>query len=120
MSEPTDHHPEPNPDPSNVRAALRALATGGPSELGSKRPETVVANAVEAVEDVRAVAAFVADGGPARLRTAVAAAERAGDRKLARDGQRVLALLERYQRAAAGGDRTRGTVFSAAGQPPIE
>lgn len=128
------------PDPIAVKRALRALTAGTAPPVDSDgaqtpaspvrstaratesprpSPTAVVSRAHEALADVESTAAFAAGGGLERLRGAVTAAERAGDRAVVRAGQRTLASIQRYRRAAAVGDHFHpghGTVFSAGGE----
>jgi len=98
----------------DVRDALRSLATDDPFA-----PAATVDEAVSALDDVRALAAFVDDGGIDRLRRAVATAEREGEERTARRGRRALATIDRCRTAAADHFRSgRGTVLSAGEQPP--
>jgi hypothetical protein len=91
-----------------VRRALSALADGSaPTNLESFAYRSVIDEAVAAVECVREAASVVGDAG--RLRRAVTAAERRDDEATAARGRRVLNDLERYRRAAAGGDQPRGS-----------
>jgi len=97
-----------------IRDALRSLATDEPSA-----PAATVAEAAAALTDVRALATFVDDDGPERLRQAVAAAERDGDTATARRGRRTLAAIDRCRTAAAEHFHSgHGTVLSADDQPP--
>ncbi|PSP76974.1 hypothetical protein BRC81_11575 [Halobacteriales archaeon QS_1_68_20] len=102
-------------EPEAVKRALARLAAGVPSrrrrngttcgyhgEL-DRNFRGVVDEATEAVEDLDRAASFREDGGLARLRRAVDAAERAGDRSLARRGQRALAAFEWIAHAADSG-----------------
>ena len=92
----------------DVRAALRALATDGcvTDDDGSA---AVVDEAEAVCGDARDAAAFVADGGLARLRGAI---DRA-DPETARRGRRTLADLRRFRRVVADHFRSgRGTVLS--------
>jgi hypothetical protein len=86
-----------------VRRALRALADGtAPRNRESCAYRSVIDEAVGALDRVTDAASVVGDAG--RLRRAVDAAERRGDEATAARGRRVLADVERYRRAAAGGD----------------
>lgn len=90
-----------------------------PNGCASPDPGTVVELAHRALGDVTSAATFVADGGHNRLCTAVTTAEQTGDHATTRAGQRALATIERYRRAA-GGDHFhpgRGTVMSPGCQP---
>jgi hypothetical protein len=97
-----------------VRDALRRLATGE-----STAPAAVVDEAVSALDDVGALAAFVADGGPERLRRAIDRAATAGDTDAARRGRRVLVTIDRCRDAATDHFHSgRGTVLRPGHQPP--
>ncbi|WP_248897672.1 hypothetical protein [Haloplanus halobius] len=105
-------------DAADVRAALRALAT---DDAPDARPSTIIADAVAALDDVHAAAAFVDDGGLPRLRRAIEATDRAGDDATARRGRRALAAIERCRGAAADHFHSgHGTVLSADRQGPTE
>ncbi|WP_117592066.1 hypothetical protein [Haloprofundus halophilus] len=102
--------------PNEVRRALRTLAAGERRDDGrlprageavAEARETI-REAVEASDDVESAATFFADGGVERLRDAVDVSSRAGDLAVRREGERVLALVERYRRAA-GVDSNSGT-----------
>ncbi|MEF8856582.1 MAG: hypothetical protein V5A16_04085 [Haloplanus sp.] len=98
---------------ADVRAALRALAT---DERGPVAYDAVD-DASAALDDVRDAAAFVENGGLARLRRAVERAERAGDRAAARRGRDALAAIERCRQAATDHVHSgRGTVLSGGNQ----
>jgi hypothetical protein len=85
---------------ADVRAALSALAA---DDADASTVDTdAIEEAVAVLDDVRDAAAFVAEGGPARLRRAIERAERAGDAAAARRGRDALAAIERCRRAAAG------------------
>lgn len=96
--------------PAEVRRALRSLATGDARESANGRiePARVVDEATDAFADVHDAAAFVADDGLDRVRRAIGAAERTGERKTARAGQRLLATVERYRAAATVGGTASG------------
>lgn len=140
----TDASDSPEADPVAVKQALRALIAGTAPSVDSDgvsttespvlstapatenprpSPTTTVDRAHEALENVESTSAFVSGGGLERLRSAVSAAERAGDRATARTGQRTLASIERYRRAAAAGDHFHpghGTVFRSGGEVETE
>ncbi|GAB6862374.1 hypothetical protein ACFR97_10850 [Haloplanus litoreus] len=97
-----------------VREALRRLATETTLD-----PADTVDEAVSALDDVCALAAFVEDGGPDRLDRAIDRAARAGDTATARRGRRALGTIERCRDVAADHFHSgRGTVLSAGDQPP--
>lgn len=97
-----------------VREALRRLATGMALD-----PTDTVDEAVSALDDVRALAAFVEDGGPDRLVRAIDRAARTGDTATARRGRRALGAIDRCRGVAANHfHSSRGTVLSADDQPP--
>jgi hypothetical protein len=119
--------PTAPPREAAVRRALRSLIDGpvpadpaGPVDLS--RASAIVAAAHEALAALDSAAAFVADGGLDRLRDAIEAADRAGDRETARAGQRALATVQRYRRAASGDHfhPGRGTVFRPGGEVSAE
>jgi hypothetical protein len=84
---------------TDVRAALRALAT---DDAGVSTLDTdAIDEAVDALDDVRDAAAFVAADGLPRLRRAIDRADRAGDDAAVRRGRDALDALERCRRAAA-------------------
>jgi hypothetical protein len=87
---------------ADVRAALRALATGdcGPGTDDARPASTTIDDATAALDDVRAAAAFVEDGGLSRLRRAIDRADRRGDDSAARRGRETLATIEQCRRAA--------------------
>ena len=113
-------------DPATVKRALRALADGtappveahggstdrSPNEL-TEPPTAIVDRAHESLTEIESAAEFVADGGLDKLQAAIAAADRSGQHDLVRAGQRALASVQRYRRAAAGDHfhPGRGTVF---------
>lgn len=94
-------------DSTAVKRALRALATGetarqvDPNATPSEWSETV-RQATTALERLDTAAAFVDEGGLVRLRAAVEGAEQGERHETARRGQRALATVERFRRAAAG------------------
>jgi hypothetical protein len=101
-----------------VRAALRTLAAeeGTASEDRSDALDTID-EATAALDDVRAVAAFVSDGGRDRLERAIRRAARSGDVAAAPRGRDALAAIDRCRRAAADHFRSgRGTVLGGEGQ----
>jgi hypothetical protein len=83
---------------ADVRAALHALAT---DEARDPTDTHAIDEATAALDDVRDAAAFVADGGLARLRRTIDRADCAGDDAAARRGRDALAAIERCRRAAA-------------------
>ena len=89
-------------DPKHVADALTALADGTAPESVAYR--TVVEDAADAATDVRDAAQFVAGNGRRRLRLAVCAAERAGDRDVAETGRRTTETLAAFRAAAASDD----------------
>jgi len=107
---------------ADVRAALGALATGdcgsGTDDRADSRPvSTAIDDATAALDDVRAAAAFVEDGGLTRLRRAIDRADRRGDDAAARRGRNALAAIERCRRAARDHFHSgRGTVLSGGNQ----
>jgi hypothetical protein len=142
--------PAERPSVEAVSAALASLADGtAPRSVDADSIDhrRVVRAANRATRRVQTAATFVSDGGLARLRDAVRAARRRGDRDVARRGQAVLDSMARYRRAAAtnesvpddrsasgtggretddgdgrvdatpGGDRSRGTILPGDGQP---
>jgi hypothetical protein len=99
----------------DVRDALSALARGESADPAVR----TIDEAVSALDDVADLAAFVDDDGDERLRRAVEAADRAGDRAAARRGRRALATIDRCRDAAADHFRSgRGTVLWTGDQPP--
>jgi hypothetical protein len=82
----------------------------------------IVDQAHESLTNIESAADFVADGGLDRLRAAIAVADGRGQHDLARAGQRALASVQRYRRAAAGDHfhPGRGTVFRPGSQVPTE
>ncbi len=104
-------------DPDAVKRALSRLAAGVPPAAvprksgsdgdgggSASHEERVVAEATAAVADLDRAASFRQDGGVVRLRRAIEGAKRAGDRRLVRRGQRVLAAYERFRYAATAAE----------------
>ena len=89
-------------DPTAVKRALRALVADVTGPAGPADPDRTVERAATAVADVERAATFLDRQGTESLADAIEAAERRGDRKRARRGQRALAAFERFRRAAGG------------------
>lgn len=92
-------------DPKAVKRELTRLAAGDPvptglSECGDSPPVCVIADGDSAVENLDRAIEFRDQGGITRLERAVEAAELDENRDLARRGQRVLAVYDRFSRAA--------------------
>ena len=100
---------------TDVRAALRALAA---DDAGASTVDTdAIDEAVDALDDVRDAAAFVASDGLPRLRRAIDRADRAGDDAAVRRGRDALTTIERCRHAAADHFHSgRGTVLSDGAQ----
>jgi hypothetical protein len=90
-------------DVAAVKRALADLADAGSIEWS----RAVVAEATDSLRRVEHAAAFADAGGPSRLALAIEQASRAGERDLARRGQRALAAFERFRRAAESDDHFR-------------
>lgn len=87
---------EERPTIEEVKRALAALTTEEPMA----KSRAVIETGADAIEDFHRAATFSAAGGLARLSRAIELAERADDRRLLREGQRVLAAFERFRDAA--------------------
>ncbi|WP_129114988.1 hypothetical protein [Halegenticoccus tardaugens] len=107
-------------NPTAVKRALRALAERRDRRGGRDYRDEIRAgaDAMDAVVDAAAFCEGHDDGGRRggnrdgdglrRLRAAVRAAERRGDRDAARRGQRALAVVERYRRTVERCRRVAG------------
>lgn len=92
-------------DPKAVKRELTRLAAGDPVPAGlpessESSPVCVIADGDSAVEELDRAVEFRDRGGLIRLRRAVETAEQDEDIDLTRRGQRVLAVYDRFSRAA--------------------
>lgn len=91
-------------DTEAPEATAAAGDTEAPEATATAEAAAVVERAAWAVADRRRALRFRESDDPGRLRSAVATLERAGNRRLARRGQRALAAFEWYERACAGAE----------------
>ena len=83
-----------------VKRALSALASR--TDTATRPSVAVIDEADAARTDLRRAAAFVSADGLARLDEAIAAAERAGDERVAERGREARAAFRRFREAADG------------------